>query len=129
MGAQAIFDIYGYPYREPSDIPSRIFFMSLSYPYLSLCFLHSMNVSASLLSYSSCLLPGRVASVNARMTRYAKTEKEDQSDASITEFIFDYIVRLLWPRLLKLIIKKALKTAGIDSNLKWPPSSPATTHG
>jgi hypothetical protein len=77
MGAQAIFDIYGYPYREPSDIPSRIFIMSL---FLSVSFslFFAFYERQRFFAFLQQLpLAGRVASVNARMTRYAKTEKEE----------------------------------------------------
>jgi hypothetical protein len=52
------------------------------------------------------------ARTNRWMTRHAKAHKPPDDDRSLEMIVFNYIIDFLWPRILRLIIRKALKAAG-----------------
>jgi hypothetical protein len=106
LAAQAIFGIYGHPYREPSDIPSRLFYMSL---FLSVSFTIFVFYCAGeniLQALDRLGLRNRFKTIHSFMTRYANEQTSEADKDSLEEMILDSLSQWLFARLVKLIARK-----------------------
>ncbi|MDL2409156.1 hypothetical protein PY650_26670 [Rhizobium calliandrae] len=97
LGAQAIFALYGHPYRVPAEIPSRLFYMGL-FTALSFLIFFFITARETVISHVKQLrLSTWLGKVHAHMTRHAGHQEE--ADGSLDDAIFEYVEKRLVERL------------------------------
>jgi hypothetical protein len=115
MGAQAIFAIYGYPYRSPRDIPSRLFYMNT---FLSLSFViflfHTARATAVQIA-DQLGARERLNQMHVVMTKYAKEKPGPAPEYTLEDAITDVLLRWLFTRLVRLLARRIRKYLALRS--------------
>lgn len=123
MGGQAIFSTFGHPYRTLHDIPSRLFYMSL-FLAVSFFIFFALYEKERLFDLLARFRVGNAfARLNKFMTRHARAHATPGEEVSLDTIVLDYILSFLWPRIMRLVIRKALKAAGIYPSGPRPAAS------
>jgi hypothetical protein len=115
MGAQAIFAIYGHPYRYPKDIPSRLFYMSAFLSLSFVIFLFHTARDAVIQIVDQFGARERLNRVHFIMTRYAKQRPEHEPEYSLEDAITDVLSRWLFARLVRLLARRIKRYGGLRS--------------